>query len=100
MSNIVTHEDNTLVYRPGECVNCGMCIEVCPHAVFAPGKKAISVVSHSSCMECGACVMNCPTTALAVEAGVGCAEALIWQAIKGGDAPACCGPSVKNDTCC
>lgn len=99
MGDIVIHADNTLIYRPGSCINCGMCIEVCPHAVFASGEKVVDVVRHAECMECGACVTNCPTDALEVDAGVGCAEALLWQALKGGDASACCGPSVEDEKC-
>jgi NAD-dependent dihydropyrimidine dehydrogenase PreA subunit len=74
------------------CVGCGLCREVCPHAVFelaaaADGGKA-RVVGRSRCMECGACARNCPAGAIAVTAGVGCAAAVIGGLLRGGE-PSC-----------
>jgi NAD-dependent dihydropyrimidine dehydrogenase PreA subunit len=80
---------NTLRYEEEKCIDCGFCIDVCPHAVFAQGEKAVVIDRYAACMECGACVINCPTDALSVEAGVGCAWYLYWQALKG-ETAACC----------
>lgn len=91
---------NTLEYFPEKCVNCDMCIAVCPHEVFAPGDRVVILARPEACMECGACAVNCPTDAIELESGVGCASALIWQAIKGGDEPACCGGEEKKVSCC
>jgi NAD-dependent dihydropyrimidine dehydrogenase PreA subunit len=85
---------NTLRYRPGLCVNCGRCIEVCPHAVFRPGEGRVKMAAADRCMECGACQVNCPTGAIAVNAGVGCAAAMIKGALSGREPT--CGP----DNCC
>ncbi len=74
---------NTLSYDPAKCINCGMCLAVCPHGVFAANGKAVRVASAQNCMECGACQLNCPTAAIAVESGVGCAEAMIRAALTG-----------------
>jgi ferredoxin len=74
---------NTLSYNPAKCINCGMCLAVCPHGVFGPNGKVVSVVRAQDCMECGACQVNCPTQAIAVESGVGCAAAMIQSAILG-----------------
>jgi ferredoxin len=41
------------------------------------------------CMECGACARNCPSEAVTVQAGVGCAAAVINAAL-GRDASSCC----------
>ena len=92
---------NTLVYEPEKCINCGMCIAVCPHAVFAPNGKAVQLVRHEACMECGACQLNCPTGAIAVDSGVGCAAAMIYAALTGKDEPTC-GPEPEPDgaSCC
>ena len=81
---------NTLEYRPEKCVNCGMCVAVCPHEVFAPGEKAVRLAHRAACIECGACERNCPTDAIDVDSGVGCAWALMWQAIRRRE-EACCG---------
>ncbi len=96
------------------CVGCGLCVEVCPHAVFAmdggaetvggrsPGGSAgasapafsrkVRIDDRSLCMECGACAMNCPAGALSVKAGVGCAAAIILGKLRGTapDCGACC----------
>lgn len=84
-------EANTLKFDPDKCVNCDMCIIVCPHAVFARNGD-VYVDSHDDCMECGACLLNCPTDAIEVDAGVGCAAAMMWSAIKGEKEESCsCG---------
>ena len=82
---------NTLRYFESLCVNCGMCLDVCPHAVFEAGPEAVRLVQANDCMECGACQRNCPTGAIAVDSGVGCAAALIRAALTGGEPT--CGPS-------
>lgn len=84
---------NTLEYYPEKCVNCGLCIDVCPHEVFTPGEKAVVLSRPEACMECGACRVNCPTDAIEVESGVGCAWAIMWSAVKGEDEPSCGGPA-------
>ena len=74
---------NTLRYDERACINCGMCLAVCPQGVFAPGKRAVRLVSPARCMECGACQLNCPSAALQVESGVGCASAMFGAALRG-----------------
>ncbi len=74
---------NTLKYDPELCANCGMCMDVCPHGVFAPDGNAVRLVRPAACMECGACQLNCPTGAIAVDSGVGCATAMIYAALRG-----------------
>lgn len=80
---------NTLKYDPEECINCGMCSKVCPHAVFARGGKAAVLANKEACMECGACYLNCPTEAIDVESGVGCAFAMIKAALTGSKEESC-----------
>ncbi len=74
---------NTLRYDPATCNGCGMCLNVCPHGVFARNGRGVHVVRPDACMECGACQVNCPTDAIAVESGVGCAAAMIRAALIG-----------------
>lgn len=77
------YEENTLVYNAGLCSGCGMCVAVCPHAVFGmDGRKAV-LVRPQACMECGACQLNCIAGAISVETGVGCARAMIYAALRG-----------------
>lgn len=80
---------NTLRYDRSRCVGCGMCVNVCPHAVFRmEGKEAI-LIDNEACMECGACALNCPARAILVDSGVGCAAAMIVSALKGRKEVAC-----------
>ena len=74
---------NTLVFFPGKCVNCGRCLEVCPHRVFQRGEGKVRLARPESCMECGACQLNCTASAIKVDSGVGCAAAMISAAIRG-----------------
>lgn len=78
MGKIVYLKDvATLLVDREKCIGCGMCLKVCPHAVLrlADGKAAIA--DRDGCMECGACAMNCPVEAITVQAGVGCAQAVL-----------------------
>ena len=89
----------TLSYAADQCIGCERCTEVCPHGVFnIVGKKA-QITDKDLCMECGACALNCPAKAIEVNAGVGCAAAIIYSWVTGKE-PAC-GCSVNSDSeCC
>jgi NAD-dependent dihydropyrimidine dehydrogenase PreA subunit len=81
------------------CIGCGMCVEVCPHAVFSMSGRKAAIDARERCMECGACARNCPARAIAVESGVGCAYAIINGLISGKE-PSCgcddsCGDGAK-----
>lgn len=93
-----SYATNTLKYNPDSCNNCGMCIVVCPHAVFVSNERAVKLVKPEACMECGACRLNCPTGAITVESGVGCAAAMIHAALTGKKG-ATCGPDSETPCC-
>lgn len=78
----------TLELNREACIGCGMCVNVCPHAVFELNAGKAKITDHDACMECGACAGNCPVDAIEVESGVGCAYAFIMGAIKGTE-PTC-----------
>ena len=83
---------NTLAYQPRLCTNCGLCSIVCPQGVFASGETRAKLVNRAACIECGACMLNCEPGAIEVQAGVGCAAAMIQVALTGQKEPACgCG---------
>jgi ferredoxin len=84
-------EINTLRFFPGRCINCGRCLEVCPHAVFGQAEARVRLASPERCMECGACQLNCEAGAIAVDSGVGCAQAMIKAALTGSK-DVTCGP--------
>ena len=78
----------TLRFDPEKCNGCRKCTEVCPHAVFEMRDRKAAIVDRDRCMECGACALNCESGALTVNAGVGCAAAVINGMLGGGE-PAC-----------
>jgi ferredoxin len=81
----------TLKLDEANCTGCGMCLEVCPHAVFKlNGLQRAEIADRDACMECGACSRNCPVAAVTVQAGVGCAAAMINVILGRTDQP-CCG---------
>ena len=105
---VSSYGSNTLQYDPELCINCGMCSNVCPHAVFASGERVAQLVRRETCMECGACQRNCPAHAITVDSGVGCAAAMIRAALTGkkeatcgsGIGSSCCSEDKKAASCC
>ena len=89
----------TLAFDAGKCVGCGRCKEVCPHNVFDLDEKKARIADRDSCMECGACAMNCPASAIAVNAGTGCAAAIIMSWFTGKE-PTCGCSDDSSKTCC
>jgi NAD-dependent dihydropyrimidine dehydrogenase PreA subunit len=79
----------TLRLDQKKCMGCGMCLLVCPHAVFSLTNGKIEIGNKDACMECGACARNCPVEALSVRSGVGCATAVI-NAMLGRKKSSCC----------
>lgn len=80
----------TLKLDGEKCTGCGMCVKVCPHNVFTMKESKAFLNDRDSCMECGACAMNCPFSAVQVNAGVGCAYAMIRGKMSG-DGDCSCG---------
>jgi NAD-dependent dihydropyrimidine dehydrogenase PreA subunit len=78
----------TLKLDQDKCVGCGMCATVCPHRIMKMENGKASISDKDLCMECGACSLNCPTDAVTVDAGVGCASAIIYGALTGTE-PSC-----------
>jgi len=78
----------TLTLSAEKCVGCGICTDVCPHGVFCIEGKKAQIKDKNRCMECGACAKNCLTKAISVDAGVGCAAAVIWGWLTGNE-PSC-----------
>ena len=81
----------TLELNEEKCIGCGMCVEVCPQAVMGiNGDGRAWIQDRDACMECGACSRNCPTEAFSVQAGVGCAAAVINTMLERDTAACCC----------
>lgn len=87
----------TLAYNSEKCIGCERCTEVCPHGVFDTAEKKVCITDKDLCMECGACALNCPVSAITVNAGVGCASAIIKSWFTGEEPT--CGCSGDNGCC-
>lgn len=85
LANVVTLE-----YFPEKCTGCRRCIEVCPRQVFEIRDKKAIILDRDRCIECGACANNCEYEALDVEAGVGCATAIIQGKLAGTEPDCTC----------
>jgi NAD-dependent dihydropyrimidine dehydrogenase PreA subunit len=83
----------TLELDSSACTGCGVCVQVCPRGVFEIRDGRAALADRGACIECGACELNCAFGALRVEAGVGCAQAIITGWIRGTE-PSC------GDGCC
>jgi NAD-dependent dihydropyrimidine dehydrogenase PreA subunit len=81
----------TLELSAEKCNGCGICLQVCPHAVFVLENKKAIIVDRDACMECGACALNCSQGALTVRSGVGCAQGILTGAIRGTEPTCGCG---------
>lgn len=76
-----------------KCTGCRMCLNVCPHGVFVIENRKARIAQRDACMECGACARNCLVGAISVQAGTGCARALIKSAIFGTEPTCACSGS-------
>ena len=81
----------TLHLSQDRCTKCGKCTEVCPHGVFGAEGGIAVILDKNSCMECGACAKNCPSSAITVNANVGCAAAIIFGWLTGKEPSCDCG---------
>ena len=95
LADVTTH-----TYTAEKGAGCGRCVEVCPQGVFEMKDKRAVVVDGDLCMECGACARNCDFGAISVNAGVGCAAAIINSMIMGGEPTCGCSDSGGSVSCC
>ena len=79
------------------CNGCGMCVTVCPHAVFGLENKRAILADRGACMECGACASNCEQGAIRVRTGTGCAAAVLSGMLSGSESA--CGCSGNKPKC-
>jgi NAD-dependent dihydropyrimidine dehydrogenase PreA subunit len=92
----------TLELDPDLCNGCGLCMMVCPHAVFEISNRKARIVDRNDCMECGACALNCQFGAISVQSGVGCAVGIINGYLRNSDPSCDCSVGNKKNEvkCC
>lgn len=75
---------STLKLEAEKCKACGICLTVCPRIVLVKNEEdnRVHIENMDNCIECGACMINCPFGALSVEAGTGCAIAILNGLMK------------------
>ena len=88
----------TLSLDVARCNGCGLCVAVCPHAVFRLEQKRALLADRGACMECGACARNCEAGAIRVRAGVGCAAGVLAGLVAGTE-PTCGGGCASPSGC-
>lgn len=91
----------SLALETEKCTGCRLCVQVCPQDVLEMQGPVVVIRSRDNCIECGACQSNCAFDAIHVNAGVGCAVALI-KTVFNPDAEPVCGCSTESaaDGCC
>ena len=83
-----------------KCTGCRLCVQVCPQDVLEMRGPVVAIRSRDDCIECGACQSNCAFDAIHVNAGVGCAAALIRTVFDPTREPVCgCGDDSSSDCC-
>ena len=75
----------TLQLDSEKCTGCRRCLQVCPQCVLTVVAKKARISARDNCIECGACMQNCEYEAISVDAGVGCATAMIDGLLRYGD---------------
>jgi len=89
---------STLQLDAAGCIGCALCTMVCPHGVFRLEDGKAEIIDRDLCMECGACAKNCPVGVISVQAGVGCASAIIYGWLTGNEPSCDC--SGDSGSCC
>ncbi len=47
------------------CIECGVCVDICPYEVFEFDDKNDAIVGKpEECIECGECIRNCANEAI------------------------------------
>jgi 2-oxoacid:acceptor oxidoreductase delta subunit (pyruvate/2-ketoisovalerate family) len=48
------------------CMNCGLCIDLCPEEAISMTSKYTVVIDSSKCTGCGSCIDDCPNEAISL----------------------------------
>jgi NAD-dependent dihydropyrimidine dehydrogenase PreA subunit len=48
------------------CMNCGLCVTLCPEQAISMGPNYTVLIDSSQCTGCGSCINECPTEAISL----------------------------------
>jgi len=48
------------------CINCLVCVDICPYDVFKKVDGIAKVFSPQNCIECSECIRNCTSNAISL----------------------------------
>ena len=51
------------------CVNCGLCVDLCPEQAISTNSNYTVVIDLSKCTGCGSCINECPNEAISLGTG-------------------------------
>ena len=57
----------TITMDKENCINCGICIEVCPRGVYISDNGDVKLAYPEKCVNCHACEKQCPTQCLTIK---------------------------------
>lgn len=82
-----------------KCVQCGMCLEVCPFGLPVRQNESYVISKIEMCTECSACKKNCPVGAIIMNEQKGCG--CLWDVkSRKKTQSSCCSSINDNDSCC
>ncbi|HEY3365417.1 MAG TPA: 4Fe-4S binding protein [Symbiobacteriaceae bacterium] len=61
---VITVEEEPPVLAEAQCIQCGICDDVCYYDAIAAPRRHLPVITAELCFQCGLCVSACPTGAL------------------------------------
>jgi len=61
------HADIRPLLKPGKCIKCGVCVDVCPTGAAQFGEDGLPTYDHDVCIGCAQCIGLCPNMALKIE---------------------------------
>lgn len=68
MIHVVRHKsDQAVIDRPVICIQCGICMNVCPTNAMTRDKTGALIANEEKCTSCGLCVMACPYGAIKLD---------------------------------
>lgn len=80
--NMETWEQQpSLLYYEKDCIQCGLCTQVCPHGAHVL-KNEVHSLNRIACVRCGICAQECPVGALEIRGENMTPEQVMTQVLR------------------